>query len=154
MKQNANVSPPRSPCCAPKFRARATSPSWNLCGTSSSTFFGRRFSRWSARGWPLSLAKTLGAANKLPELATLYQEAFKDVRAAGLGGDEARSRVVSLREGMIRTLTGLGKFEDALDQHIEIINAFPEDDDRLATAMEFSEKHNLTGRLTSYYEKL
>jgi tetratricopeptide (TPR) repeat protein len=46
------------------------------------------------------LAKTLGAANKLPELAVLYQEAFKDVRTAGLGGDEARSRVASLRVGV------------------------------------------------------
>jgi Tfp pilus assembly protein PilF len=55
---------------------------------------------------------------------------------------------------MIRTLTSLGKLEDAVDQHIEIINAFPEDADRLANAFEFSEKHNLSARLTGYYEKL
>ena len=38
-----------------------------------------------------------------------------------------------------RALTGLGKFEDAVDQRIEIINAFPEDDDHLRR-MVFAEK--------------
>src|SRR5262249_56415967 len=73
------------------------------------------------------LTSVLGAQNKLQELAVLYQDAFKDVREAGLVGDEARSRLAELRAGMIQTLTGLGKYQEALDQHIEIINYFPED---------------------------
>ena len=100
------------------------------------------------------LARTLGAENKLNELATLYQEAFKEAREAGLGGDEARSRVAGLRDGMIRTLDSLGKYQDAVDQHIELINSFPEDADRLAAAIEYSEQHNLIERLVGYYEKL
>jgi tetratricopeptide (TPR) repeat protein len=100
------------------------------------------------------LARALGLANKLPELEALYQEAFKDVREAGLGLAESRARSVELRAGMIRTLTGLGKFEAALDQHIEIINAYPEDADRLAAAIDFAERHKLIQRLTDYYEKL
>jgi tetratricopeptide (TPR) repeat protein len=100
------------------------------------------------------LARTLGAENKLAELAALYQESFKDVRESGLVGDEAKSRVAELRAGMIRALTSLNKFEEAVDQYIEIINLFPEDADKLATAIDFAEQHNLTARLTAYYEKL
>ena len=100
------------------------------------------------------LARTLGAENKLNELATLYQEAFKEAREAGLGGDETRARVADLRTGMIRTLDQLGKYQEAVDQHIEIINSFPEDADRLATAIDYAEQHNATERLVGYYEKL
>ena len=100
------------------------------------------------------LAQTLGAQNKLNDLATLYQEAFKDAREAGLGGEETRSRVAGLRAGMIRTLDSLGKYREAVDQHIEIINSFPEDADKLATAIDYAEQHSLIERLVGYYEKL
>lgn len=100
------------------------------------------------------LARTLGAENKLNDLAILYQEAFKEAREAGLGGEETRSRVAGLRVGMIRTLDSLGKYQDAVDQHIEVINSFPEDADRLATAIDYAEQHNLVERLVGYYEKL
>jgi predicted Zn-dependent protease len=98
------------------------------------------------------LAKTLGAANKLNELAELYKSGLKDVREAG--GENATEQVAALRLGMIQTLNALGKFQDAVDQHIEIINSFPEDENRLAAAIDYAEKHNLVDRLTAYYEKL
>jgi predicted Zn-dependent protease len=100
------------------------------------------------------LTHVLGAQNKLQELAALYQDAFKDVREAGLVGDDARSRLAELRTGMIGTLNGLGKYQEALDQHIEIINYFPEDADRLTTAIVYGERHGLMDRLVGYYEKL
>jgi cellulose synthase operon protein C len=100
------------------------------------------------------LARTLGAENKLNELVALYQEAFKEAREAGLGVDETRARLADLRAGMIRTLDQLGKYQDAVDQHIEIINSFPEDADKLATAIDYAEQHNLTERIVGYYEKL
>ena len=99
------------------------------------------------------LARTLGAANKLAELGELYRSALKDV-GTGLGGDEARMNVSELRNGMIRTLDSLGKYQEALDQHIEIVNLFPEDAERLGAAIEYADEHNLTERLTGYYEKL
>jgi len=100
------------------------------------------------------LARTLGAENKLNDLAALYQDAFKEALGAGLGIDETRARVADLRTGMIQTLDRLGKYQDAVDQHIEIVNNFPEDSDKLATAIDYAEQHNLTERLVSYYEKL
>ncbi len=100
------------------------------------------------------LAKTLGAENRLNELAALYDEAFKDARESGLAGDELKSRVAELRAGMAATLDGLGKYSDSLDQQIEIINQVPEDADRLAATIDYAERHNLVDRLVGYYEKL
>ncbi len=100
------------------------------------------------------LARTLGAQNRLADLAELYQGAFKDVRESGLAGDEAKARMVELRLGMVKTLDRLGKRQEALDQYIEVINLLPEDADRLATAIDYAERHNLTDRLVGYYEKL
>ncbi|HSO73759.1 MAG TPA: hypothetical protein VLU47_02895, partial [Blastocatellia bacterium] len=100
------------------------------------------------------LAATLGAANKLNELASLYEEAFKEARDAGLSTEAARLRVAELRSGMILTLDALGKHQEAVDQHIEIVNNFPEDVERLAAAIDYAEQHNLIDRLAGYYEKL
>lgn len=100
------------------------------------------------------LARTLGAENKMADLATLYQDAFKDVKESGLTGDDAKAQVVELRSGLVRTYTALNKFTEAVDQQIEIINLFPEDAERLANAYEYAELHNLLDRLTAYYEKL
>jgi len=100
------------------------------------------------------LARTLGVENKLNDLAVLYREAFKEARGAGLGGEEAGARIDELRVGMIHTLDALGKYQDAVDQHIEIINNSPEDAGRLAAAIEYAEQHNLVERLVGYYEKL
>ncbi len=54
------------------------------------------------------LARVLGAQNKMDELATLYGQAFEDVRKSGVAGDDQKARVVALRDGMIATLTSLG----------------------------------------------
>lgn len=95
-----------------------------------------------------ALAKNLGAQNKLEPLAELYQAAFKDAKESGVGD------IASLREGMIKTLDSLGKFQDALDQYIELINTDPENADLVARAIDYSERHTLIDRLTAYYEKL
>jgi predicted Zn-dependent protease len=100
------------------------------------------------------LVRVLGAENKMSDLAALYQDAFKDVKDSGLTGDDAKAQVAELRSGLIRTYTSLNKPTDAVDQHIEIINLFPEDEERLATAYEYAEAHNLLDRLTAYYVKL
>ena len=100
------------------------------------------------------LARALGAQNKQADLTALYQDAFKSAREAGLGTDETRARVADLRWGMIQTLTAQGKYQDAVDQYIEIINTYPEDENHLAGAISYAEEHNLTQRLIDYYVKL
>ncbi|HEY7543670.1 MAG TPA: tetratricopeptide repeat protein [Blastocatellia bacterium] len=94
------------------------------------------------------LAQNLGAQNKFEQLAELYRAAFKDARESGIGD------IASLREGMIVTLDGLKKYQEAVDQYIELINDDPENADLVARAIDYSERHSLIDRLTAYYEKL
>jgi predicted Zn-dependent protease len=100
------------------------------------------------------LAKVLGAENKLEELSTLYQEAFKEARESGLGGDETRARIVDMRVGLIKAQDALGRYDAAVDQYIETINAYPEDAERLQSGLEYAEQHGLVPRMVAYYEKL
>jgi Tfp pilus assembly protein PilF len=55
---------------------------------------------------------------------------------------------------MIKTMDALRKYDAAVDQYIEIINLYPEEADRLRTAMEYAEQHGLAQRIVAYYEKL
>lgn len=80
--------------------------------------------------------------------------AVNDAHGSGLRQGEIRSRTAELRAGMIRTLDHLGRYEEAVDQYIEIVNAFPEDLERLTAALNYAERHNLTQRITRYYERL
>ena len=100
------------------------------------------------------LAQTLGAAGKVAELADLYKSAVDDLRKSGLNYESTKFRIAELREGMARAYDRLGRYQDAIDQQIEVINQLPEDPDKLAIALEYAERHNLTPRLTAYYEKL
>jgi predicted Zn-dependent protease len=95
-----------------------------------------------------ALAQNLGAQNKLEPLAELYRAAFKDAKETGAGD------IASLRQGMIKTLDSLGKYQEAVDQYIELINDDPENADLVARAIDYSERHSLIDRLTAYYEKL
>ena len=99
------------------------------------------------------LVSALGAEGKLAELTELYRSALQEARTVQLT-DEMRSRIADLRSGMIRPLDKLGRYQEALDQHIEIVNLFPEDTERLGAAYEYAQNHDLAARLTSYYEKL
>ncbi|MEW6126577.1 MAG: hypothetical protein AB1757_06015 [Acidobacteriota bacterium] len=98
------------------------------------------------------LAEVLGTANKLDALTELYKAGLKDMRE--VGGDEARDKIAELRAGMIQTYDKLGKYTDAIDQHIEIINQFPEDEAKLAAAFDYAEKRQQVDRLIGYYQKL
>lgn len=95
------------------------------------------------------LVRTLGAAGKLTEVVELYKSALSDLRSRG-----SEDQVAEVRRGMIRTLDSLGKHQEALDQHIEIVNRYPEDESILGAALGYAETHGLVDRLTGYYEKL
>ena len=54
---------------------------------------------------------------------------------------------------MIPALTALGEHTEAVDQYIEVINRFPEDEDLLREAAWYADQHSLRARLTDAYVK-
>ncbi len=100
------------------------------------------------------LASVLADLHRDADLATLYQTALKRIREAHLDDYEEVDRVASLRSGMITSLTKLGRQQEAVDQHIEIVNRDPESVDKLDSAFDYAARYDLTSRLVAYYSKL
>jgi tetratricopeptide (TPR) repeat protein len=92
------------------------------------------------------LARVLADEGKMEELVALYKLALRE--------SQGRERQAEIRSGMIRALDQLGKREEALSEHIQILNLSPEEEARLVAALSYAEQNNLVDKLTSYYEKL
>ena len=92
------------------------------------------------------LARLLGEARRDADLAALYRQ--------GLASLAAGASEYELRKGYIGVLTRLGRHQEAVDQHIELINRKPEDMSRLRVALRYAEQHNMLDRITRYYADL
>ncbi len=92
------------------------------------------------------LARLLADAKRDADLAALYQQGLASLAA---GADE-----FELRKGYIEVLTRLGRHQEAVDQHIELINREPEDSSRLQVALRYAEQQNMLERMTRYYTDL
>ncbi len=101
-----------------------------------------------------ALAKVLGDAKRDADLATLYATALKRVREANLDEYSERDQVASLRTGMIASLTALNRYQEGVDQQIEIVNCDAESVTALDTAYDYAARYDLVPRLVGYYEKL
>lgn len=92
------------------------------------------------------LARLLGETGRDADLAALYRQGLSNLAA---GGDE-----FELRKGYISVLTRLGRHQEAIDQHIELINREPEDASRRQVALRYAEQYGLLERMTRYYTDL
>jgi tetratricopeptide (TPR) repeat protein len=86
-------------------------------------------------------------------LAQFYTTELRTMQQAPLSDSERTDRIAGLRRGYIDALTRLNKYTEALDQYVEILNRFPEDEGFTFQAAHFAQLHQLGDRLSSYYEK-
>ena len=86
-------------------------------------------------------------------LASFYQQTLDAMAQAPLPQPEKTARVAALRRGYAGALTKLGRYQDALDQDIEILNRFPDDPTLANDVANYAEVHSLADRLVGYYEK-
>ncbi|MGA7415765.1 MAG: hypothetical protein WBW33_35165, partial [Bryobacteraceae bacterium] len=86
-------------------------------------------------------------------LAAFYQQTLETMAQAPLAQQEKTVRVAALRRGYEGALTKLGRYPEALDQYIEILNRFSDDPTLANEVANYAEAHNLADRLTAYYEK-
>jgi cellulose synthase operon protein C len=100
-----------------------------------------------------AMADNFAHANDQPGLEAFYRVQLELVRKATLNHDEKQQRIGQLRRGVIAAATLLGNFNDAVDQYIELINAFPDDAGLVQEASLFAVSHNARGRLFDFYQK-
>jgi cellulose synthase operon protein C len=85
-------------------------------------------------------------------LRDFYVKAIEEAKAApGMTRDELNTRVATLRRGLIPALTRLRDFAGAVDQYIEIINKFPEDEPLVAEAALYAEANGRRAQLVEFY---
>ena len=100
-----------------------------------------------------ALADTYAQEGDDTGLRNFYAAAIDSMKQAPLSADERNTRIAGLRRGLIPALTRLSKPSDAIDQYIELINHYPEDQGLIHEAATYAAHNNLSSRLTDYYAK-
>ncbi len=100
-----------------------------------------------------AMADDLARSNDPPGLEAFYRTQLDLVRNASLNRDEKQQRIGQLRRGIITAATQLGNFDGAVDQYIELINAFPDDAALAQEAALYAVAHKDNDRLLAFYQK-
>ena len=82
------------------------------------------------------------------DLATI-----KSLRASALAPAERTARIAAMRRDLIPALTRLEDFAGAVDQYVEVINAYPEDEGLIREASLYASRHSLGPRIAGFYRK-
>lgn len=84
-------------------------------------------------------------------LRAFYLDKIQAIRGAPLPADQRTERIAAMRRALIPVLTRSKDFSGALDQYIEILNRYPEDEDLAREAAAYALAHGENERLTDYY---
>jgi Flp pilus assembly protein TadD len=98
-------------------------------------------------------ADTFARAGDDRSLRDFYTSTIDAMRTAPISVDERTRRVAGLRRGLIPALARLNDHAGAIDQYIEIINRFPDDEALLQEAGRYARQHGRTDQLLSYYTR-
>jgi hypothetical protein len=83
----------------------------------------------------------------------LYNGTITALNAAPLSSTERRDTIALARQGLIPALTNLKDFPGAMDQHIALIRAFPEDTSILDGAISYARVHSRETQLVSFFNE-
>jgi len=86
-------------------------------------------------------------------LEHFYKDKITSLASASMPADLRKLQIASLRRGLIPALTRMRNYRAAVDQYIELINAFPEDDALAAEAALYAARYHAEAQLTSFYAK-
>jgi tetratricopeptide (TPR) repeat protein len=100
-----------------------------------------------------AMADTYAREGDDKSLRDFYVAQIQAFRAADLPTDEKTARIAALRRGLIPALARLKDFAGAVDQYIEILNKYPEDEGLAQEAAAFADQHGRRQQLLDYYTK-
>jgi len=86
-------------------------------------------------------------------LRDFYNAKMKELASAPLSAPERTEKTAGLRRGLIPVLTRLKDYQGAVDQYIEIINRYPDDESLVREAALYAASHSRGQQLTAYYAK-
>jgi predicted Zn-dependent protease len=100
-----------------------------------------------------AMADTYAQAGDDHGLQQFYLEKIKLFRNAPLPADARKTQIATLRRGLIPALTRMKDYGGAVDQYIELINNFPEDDALVTEASLYALRYQRQQQLTDFYAK-
>ncbi len=86
-------------------------------------------------------------------LRDFYTAKMKEIGAAPLSAPDRMEKVAGLRRGLIPVLTRFKDYTGAVDQYIEIINRYADDESLAREAALYAASHGRAQQLTAYYAK-
>jgi cellulose synthase operon protein C len=100
-----------------------------------------------------AMADTYAQAGDDKGLKQFYQDKIALLRNAPLPADARKAQIATLRRGLIPALTRMNNYSGAVDQYIELINNFPEDDALVTEAALYALRYQRQQQLTDFYAK-
>ncbi len=86
-------------------------------------------------------------------LQQFYLDKISLFRNAPFSADERKTKIAALRRGLIPALTRMKDYSGAVDQYIELINGFPEDDGLSTEAALYALRYQRQQQLLDFYQK-
>jgi tetratricopeptide (TPR) repeat protein len=100
-----------------------------------------------------AMADSYAQAGDDQGLERYYLDTIATVRSAQLPADARKAQIATLRRGLIPALTRMKKYSGAVDQYIELINSFPEDDALVSEAALYALRYHREKQLVDFYAK-
>src|SRR5947209_12535228 len=99
------------------------------------------------------LARVYVRAGEGAALKTAFGKTLEAVRGTDADFRETREQLAELRRAMIGVLTQLRDYRAAMEQHVEIINRDPDDDENVEAAIAYAKRYGGADELLAYYRK-
>jgi tetratricopeptide (TPR) repeat protein len=99
------------------------------------------------------LARVLIRTAQTGALKKAFGETLAAIREQDLDRKELHAETAALRRQMIDAFTRLKDYEAAIEQHIEIINREPEDEENVEAAIDYARRYGGAGTLLAYYRR-
>ena len=100
-----------------------------------------------------AMADTYARAGDAQGLKQFYLDKIALFRNAPLGADDRKGRIATLRRGLIPALTQLKDYPGAVDQYIELVNNYPEDEALSTEAALYGHRYQREKQLLDFYSK-
>src|SRR5271157_721569 len=100
-----------------------------------------------------AMADTYAQAGDNKGLEQFYQDKIALFRNAPLPADMRKAQIAALRRGLIPALTRMNNYSGAVDQYIELINNYPEDDALVTEAALYALRYQRQQQLVGFYAK-
>ena len=100
-----------------------------------------------------AMADTYAQAGDDRGLRQFYLDKIALFRNAPFSGDERKTRIATLRRGLVPALTRMKDYAGAVDQYIELINNFPEDAGLVTEAALYALRYQRQQQLLDFYSK-